>query len=170
MEDSVSITRPDDIGLALQSIFRCRKEIIRTRQLLHEKTDAIQCFARHCGSFGAAPTEVAVYLSDIQDHILTMMSNLANAEQMLSRLQSKYLAQLSFDSTRMRNQIAAALSRLTVIGIVLVTMQVITGLFGMNVRVPGRGVTSVTWWFGILGLILGLILFFFIVAKRTHSI
>jgi magnesium transporter len=99
-----------------------------------------------------------------------MMSNLANAEQMLSRLQSKYLAQLSFDSTRMRNQIAAALSRLTVIGIVLVTMQVITGLFGMNVRVPGRGVTSVTWWFGILGLILGLILFFFIVAKRTRSI
>ncbi|KAJ5823377.1 hypothetical protein N7447_005717 [Penicillium robsamsonii] len=58
MEDSVSIIRPEDIGLVLQSIFKSRKEVIRIRQLLHEKTDAIQCFTRHCGIFGAAPTEV----------------------------------------------------------------------------------------------------------------
>jgi magnesium transporter len=170
MEDSVSITRPDDIGLALQSIFKSRKEVIRIRQLLHEKTDAIQCFARHCGTFGAAPTEVGVHLSDIQDHILTMLSNLANAEQMLSRLQSKYLAQLSFDSTRIRNEIAAALSRLTLVGVVVVMMQVITGLFGMNIEVPGQYVNGLTWWPGILGLILGLIVLFFIVAKRINAI
>ncbi|KAJ5770976.1 Mg2+ transporter protein [Penicillium nucicola] len=170
MEDSVSVTRPDDIGLALQSIFKARKEVIRIRQLLHEKTDAIQCFARHCGTFGAAPTEVGIHLSDIQDHILTMLSNLANAEQMLSRLQSKYLAQVSFDSTRIRNEIATALSRLTVVGVVVVMMQFITGLFAMNIEVPGENATGLAWWLGIFGIIVGLIVLFFIVAKRIRAI
>jgi magnesium transporter len=99
-----------------------------------------------------------------------MIANLNIAEQMLSRSQSKYLAQLSFDSTCTRNQIVHALSRLTVIGAIVVTMQVITGLFGMNVDVPGLHVASLAWWFGILGLILGLILLLLVIARRTQVI
>lgn len=173
IEDGVSVTRPEDIGLALQSIHKYRKEVTYIRQHLHEKTDVIRCFARHCDGLGSTPTEVAevaLYLSDIQDHVLTMIGNLNIAEQMLSRSQSKYLSQLSFDSTCMRNQIVDALSRLTVIGAIVVTMQVITGLFGMNVDVPGRHVASLSWWFGILGLILGLILLLLVIARRTQVI
>ncbi|PLB34748.1 magnesium transporter CorA family protein [Aspergillus candidus] len=168
MEDSVSITRPDDIGMALQNIYHCRKEVTRIRQLLYDKTDVIRSFARHCDSFGAASTQVALYLSDIQDHVLTMMANLANAEQMLSRSQSKYLSQLSFDSTRMRNSIVAALSRLTVVASCIVPMQFITGLMGMNVTVPGENANGLNWWLGILGLILGLIAVFLVIAKKTR--
>lgn len=170
IEDGVSVTRPEDIGLALQSIYKYRKEVTRIRQHLHDKIDVIRCFARHCGSLGSTPAEVTLYLSDIQDHVLTMMANLTIAEQMLSRSQSKYLGQLSWDSTCMRNQIADALSRLTVIGAIVVTMQVITGLFGMNVKVPGLDVAGLSWWFGILGFILGLILLLFVIARRTQII
>ncbi|KAJ6190486.1 hypothetical protein N7519_000507 [Penicillium mononematosum] len=166
VEDGVSVTRPGDIGLALQSIYKYRKEVTHIRQLLHDKTDVIRSFARHCGSLGSTPAEVTLYLSDIQDHVLTMMANLANAEQMLSRSQSKYLSQLSFDSTRMRNTIVGTLARLTGIGAVIVMMQVITGLFSMNISIPGLGVAGLSCWFGILGLILGLILLFLVVAKR----
>ncbi|CAG8122054.1 unnamed protein product [Penicillium nalgiovense] len=166
VEDGVSVTRPGDIGLALQSIYKYRKEVTHIRQLLHDKTDVIRSFARHCGSLGSTPAEVALYLSDIQDHVLTMMANLANAEQMLSRSQSKYLSQLSFDSTCMRNTIAGTLARLTGIGAFIVTMQAITGLFSMNVSVPGLDVAGLSWWFGILGLILGLVLLFLAIAKR----
>ncbi|CAG8886450.1 unnamed protein product [Penicillium egyptiacum] len=166
IEDGVSVTRPGDIGLALQSIHRYRKEVTHIRQLLHDKTDVIRSFARHCGSLGSTPAEVPLYLSDIQDHVLTMMANLTNAEQMLSRSQSKYLGQLSFDSTCMRNQIVGTLCRLTGIGAIIVTMQAITGLFSMNISIPGLGVAGLSWWFGILGLILGLILLFLVVAKR----
>lgn len=170
IEDGVSVTRPEDIGLALQIIYKYRKEVTHIRQHLHDKTDVIRCFARHYGSLGSTPVEVALYLSDIQDHVLTMIANLNIAEQMLSRSQSKYLGQLSFDSTCIRNQIVAALSRLTVIGAIFVTMQVITGLFGMNVHVPGQNMTSLSWWFGILGLILGLILLLLVIARRTQVI
>ncbi|KAL4952288.1 hypothetical protein BDW69DRAFT_167984 [Aspergillus filifer] len=170
MEDSVSITRPDDIGLALQQIYRCRKEVLHIRQLLTDKTDVIRCFARHCDAFGASSPEVTLYLSDIQDHVLTMMANLDAAEQMLSRGQSKFLSQLSFDSTRMRNQIASGLSRLTTIAGIVVPLQFITGLFGMNVTVPAQGADNLTAWFSILGVLLALVVLFLTVARRLRML
>jgi magnesium transporter len=167
MEDSVSITRPDDIGLALKQIYTSRRQVLQIRQLLNDKTDVIRCFARHCDSLGST-NEVVSYLSDIQDHVLTMVSNLAHSEQRLSRSQDKYLSQLSFDSTRMRNQIVATLSRLTVIASCIVPMQVITGLFGMNVMVPGKNSEGLGWWFGILGVILAIIALSLAVARRNR--
>ncbi|GLB02718.1 magnesium and cobalt transport protein CorA [Aspergillus tubingensis] len=169
VEDSVSITRPDDMGLALQRIFKLRKEVMNIRQPLHDKIDVIRSFARHCDISDTSSSQVALYLSDICDHVDTMIANLEQAEQMLSRLQSKYLTQVHFDSGRMRNGIASALSKLTVLASILVPMQFITGLFGMNVRVPGKthdGDNSLTWWFSILGFILGLTVIFAWVAKR----
>ncbi|KAL3481354.1 hypothetical protein BJX99DRAFT_218881 [Aspergillus californicus] len=175
MEDSVSITRPDDIGLALQQIYKFRKEVLHIRQLLNDKTDVIRCFARHVDAFGATSSQVTLYLSDIQDHVLTMMANLDASEQMLSRGQSKYLSQLSFDSTRIRNQIMHTLSRLTIIAGIVVPLQFVTGLFGMNVKVPGEGsttegVTSLTAWFSILGILLALVLLFLAVARKLKML
>ncbi|RAL00822.1 magnesium transporter CorA family protein [Aspergillus ibericus CBS 121593] len=166
VEDSVSITRPDEMGLALQRIFKLRKEVMHIRQPLHDKIDVIRSFARHCAS-DAPSSQVALYLSDICDHIVTMIANLEQAEQMLSRLQSKFLTQVHFDSGRMRNGIASALNKLTILASILVPMQFITGFFGMNVKVPGKGEHTLNWWFGILGTILGLTVLFAWAAKRA---
>lgn len=170
MEDGVSITQHNDICLALQDIYKYRKEITRIHQVLRDKTDVIRCFARHCESLGSTHMDILLYLDDIQDHVLTMIAGLTNAEQMLSRSQSKYLGQLSFDTTCMRNQTAGALSRLTVIGGILVIGQVLTMLFGMNVNVPGENVPNLSWWFGILGFIIGSFVLGLVVAKRTRII
>lgn len=169
-EDTLSVTQPDDIGLALQNIHKYRKEVTHIRHLLNDKTDVIRCFARHCSSFGAAPSDVASYLSDIQDHVLTMMSHLSNAEQMLSRSQTKFMSRISFDSTRMRNQIADTLSRLTAIGSVVVLMQVTTTSFGMNVQVPGEEVSNLVWWFGILGFEIALAVLLLFILKKARII
>lgn len=170
MEDGVSVTQPNDICLALQSIYKYRKEVTRIHQVLRDKTDVIRCFARHCENLGSTTQEILLYLDDIQDHVLTMIAGLANAEQMLSRSQSKYLGQVSFDATRMRNQTAGVLSRLTVIGGTLVIGQVLTMLFGMNVNVPGENVLNLSWWFGILGFIIGFSALGLVIAKRTRII
>ncbi|KAJ5739328.1 hypothetical protein N7533_012112 [Penicillium manginii] len=165
-EDTLDITQPDDIGLALQNIHKYRKEVTHIRHLLNDKTDVVRCFARHCSSLSASPSDVASYLSDIQDHVLTMMSHLTNAEQMLSRSQTKFMSRIAFDSTRMRNQIAETLSRLTAIGSIVVLMQVTTTSFGMNVQVPGEEVNNVAWWCGILGFeLLVAVLLLFILRK-----
>ncbi|KAF3393896.1 hypothetical protein F1880_005484 [Penicillium rolfsii] len=71
------------------------------------------------------------------------MANLTRAEQMLSRSQSKYLGQLSFDSTCMRSRIAGTLGQLTGIGAVIVTMQLSTGLLSVHIAIP---------WLDVAGL------------------
>lgn len=172
MEDSFSITRPDDIGLVLQQIYKCRKEITRIRHLLNDKTDVIKSFARRCDErcFITPSCEVVVYLTDIQDHVLTMMSNLTHLEQMLSGSQTKYVEQLSMDNNRTRNLTLSTLGKLTVLGTMFIPMQTIIGSFGMNVHVPGEDVSGVAWWFGIIGVIASIVACCLVIAKLRRWI
>ncbi|CDO94415.1 unnamed protein product [Kluyveromyces dobzhanskii CBS 2104] len=99
--------------------------------------------------------DIAMYLGDIQDHIVTMFQNLSSYEKIFSRSHSNYLAQLQVESFTSNNKITEMLSKVTMIGTMLVPLNVITGLFGMNVRVPGQpdGVGTFGWFFGILGFL-----------------
>lgn len=97
--------------------------------------------------------EIALYLDDIQDHIITMFQNLSSYEKILSRSYTNYLAQLQVESFNSNNKVTDMLSKVTLIGTIIVPMNVITGLFGMNVPVPGQEATGLGWWFGILGVL-----------------
>ena len=85
-----------------------------------------------------------LYLSDIQDHLITMTQNLNHYEKILSRSHSNYLAQISIEMTDANNQINDVLSKLTALGTVLIPMNLVTGLWGMNVHVPGEDDQSVS--------------------------
>ncbi|CCE66297.1 hypothetical protein TPHA_0P01390 [Tetrapisispora phaffii CBS 4417] len=98
-------------------------------------------------------SDIALYLGDIQDHLLTMYQNLLAYEKIFSRSHSNYLAQLQVESFNSNNKVTEMLGKVTMIGTMLVPLNVITGLFGMNVKVPGEG-GSIAWWFGILGVLL----------------
>jgi|SRR5947207_10380025 len=95
-----------------------------------------------------------------------MMGNLSHFEKILSRAHSNYLAQLSVDHMESNNRINAVLGKITVIATVLVPLNLICGLFGMNVPVPGRETTDLTWFFSIVGVILGFIVISLIVARK----
>ncbi|CCC69442.1 hypothetical protein NCAS_0C04520 [Naumovozyma castellii] len=97
--------------------------------------------------------DIALYLGDIQDHLLTMYQNLLSYEKIFSRSHSNYLAQLQVESFNSNNKVTEMLGKVTMIGTMLVPLNVITGLFGMNVHVPGEGVDNLGWWFGILGVL-----------------
>lgn len=88
-------------------------------------------------------THQGLYLSDIQDHLITMTSNLNHYEKILSRSHSNYLAQISIEMTDANNQINDVLSKLTALGTVLIPMNLVTGLWGMNVHVPGQEIENV---------------------------
>ena len=99
--------------------------------------------------------DIAMYLGDIQDHIVTMFQNLSSYEKIFSRSHANYLAQLQVESFNSNNKVTEMLGKVTMIGTMLVPLNVITGLFGMNVRVPGQpdGEGTFGWFFGILGFI-----------------
>jgi magnesium transporter len=69
-----------------------------------------------------------------------MTQSLNHYEKILSRSHSNYLAQISIEMTEANNQINDVLSKLTALGTVLIPMNLVTGLWGMNVHVPGQDV------------------------------
>lgn len=82
-----------------------------------------------------------------------MFQNLLAYEKIFSRSHTNYLAQLQVESFNSNNKVTEMLGKVTMIGTMLVPLNVITGLFGMNVTVPGQD-SSIAWWFGILGVLL----------------
>ncbi|CAL9730565.1 magnesium transporter Alr1p [Monosporozyma unispora] len=182
IEDSVFMARDVDFSAMLQRIGESRKKTMTLMRLLSGKADVIKMFAKRCqeeaNGIGPALTsdinianlhagdysdgqraqprgDIAMYLGDIQDHLLTMYQNLAAYEKIFSRSHTNYLAQLQVESFNSNNKVTDILGKATIIGTIFVPLNVITGLFGMNVKVPGQD-SSIAWWFGILGVLIGL--------------
>jgi magnesium transporter len=171
IEDQVFTARIEDSRAILRSIGDCRKRVMQLLRLLGGKADVIKGFAKRCNeSYSVAPRgDVGLYLSDIQDHVVTMMSNLSHFEKMLSRAHGNYLAQISVDQVIQGNASNETLQKVTVIATILVPLNLICGLFGMNVKVPGQD-GSLGWFFGILGTICMFVAVCLGVAKRMRFI
>ncbi|RKP30709.1 cora-domain-containing protein [Metschnikowia bicuspidata] len=107
--------------------------------------------------------DIALYLGDIQDHVVTMFQNLAAYEKIFSRSHSNYLAQLQVESFNSNLMVTKILGNVTLLGTMFLPLNVITGLFGMNVHVPGEGKDY--WFFGILGFMIVLVSVMFFSVK-----
>ncbi|KAJ5403054.1 uncharacterized protein N7487_008950 [Penicillium crustosum] len=159
IEDHVFIARVDDFESFLPRIGGLRKKVMSLMRLLGGKADVIRGFSKRCNEqYSVTPRgDIGLYLGDIQDHVVTMMSNLAHFEKMLSRSHTNYLAQLNVTNLVLGNHVNKVLSKVTLIATILVPMNLICGLFGMNVEVPGAHTEGLTWWFGILGVMAGIV-------------
>lgn len=154
IEDHVFIARVDDFESFLPRIGGLRKKVMSLMRLLGGKADVIRGFSKRCNEqYAMTPRgDIGLYLGDIQDHVVTMMSNLAHFEKMLSRSHTNYLAQLNVTNIALGNHVNKVLSKVTLIATILVPMNLICGLFGMNVEVPGKDAPGLSWFFGILGV------------------
>ncbi|KAL9126468.1 MAG: hypothetical protein Q9217_004489, partial [Psora testacea] len=135
-------------GRMLQRVGECRKKVMLLYRLLGNKADVIKGFAKRCNEkWRIAPkSDIGLYLGDIQDHILTMTSNLNHYETLLSRAHSNYLAQINIRMNERQEQTADVLGKLTVLGTIVLPMNIVTGMWGMNVLVPGQDVHNLNWF------------------------
>ncbi|KIV77491.1 hypothetical protein PV11_09281 [Exophiala sideris] len=172
IEDQVFIAREDDFLALLRQIGECRKRVLNMMRLLGGKADVIKGFAKRCNEqYEITPRgDIGLYLGDIQDHVVTMMSNLGHVEKMLSRSHANYLAQLNVDNILKGNSTNKALAKITVVATILVPLNLVTGLFGMNVNVPGKNTDGLYWFFGIIGAIFLFITVCLVVARRLRAI
>jgi magnesium transporter len=76
-------TAADSTGDMLRRVGDCRKRVMSLYRLLGNKADVIKGFAKRCNErWEVAPrSEIGLYLGDIQDHIITMTSNLGHYEK-----------------------------------------------------------------------------------------
>jgi len=157
----------------LRRVGDCRKRVMSLYRLLGNKADVIKGFAKRCNEhWEVAPrSEIGLYLGDIQDHIVTMTSNLSHYEKILARSHANYLAQINIRMNERQEQTADVLGKLTVLGTIVLPMNIITGLWGMNVWVPGQGFEGDLRWFTAITaglLFFGLACYW--IAKRVYGI
>ncbi|CAI4216312.1 unnamed protein product [Parascedosporium putredinis] len=133
-DDGSSITEVVNTADVLRRAGDCRKRVMSLYRLLGNKADVIKGFAKRCNEqWEVTPhSDIGLYLGDIQDHILTMTSNLSHYEMILARAHGNYLAQINLKMTERSEQTADSLNKLTVLGTIVLPMNIITGLWGMN--------------------------------------
>ncbi|KAN0063118.1 CorA metal ion transporter [Thecaphora frezii] len=169
IDELVLILKEAEQSDMLRRIGTCRKKVMGLLRLMGNKADVVKGLAKRCNeNWSVAPkSDIGLYLSDIQDHLITMTQNLNHYEKILSRSHSNYLAQISIEMTDANNQINDVLSKLTALGTVIVPMNVITGLWGMNVHVPGQDdETSLRWFGGICAVMVVLAVSGYIATTR----
>lgn len=172
IEDQVFIARDDDLHDFLRKIGMIRKNVMGLMKLLGGKADVLRGFTKRCNAnYKVTPRmDIGLYLGDIQDHVVTMMASLAHFEKMLSRAHSNYLAQLSIDNITQGNHANKVLSKITLLASIIVPLNLVCGMFGMNVRVPGEGVDTLVPFFGILAVLVVFVFISLAVARRLRYI
>ena len=80
-DDATTVVDPS--GDMLRRVGDCRRRVMSLYRLLGNKADVIKGFAKRCNErWEVAPrSEIGLYLGDIQDHIVTMTSNLGHYEK-----------------------------------------------------------------------------------------
>ncbi|GKT75937.1 CorA-like Mg2+ transporter [Colletotrichum tofieldiae] len=160
-------------GDMLRRVGDCRKRVMSLYRLLGNKADVIKGFAKRCNErWEVAPrSDIGLYLGDIQDHIVTMTSNLSHYEKILARSHGNYLAQINIRMNERQEQTADVLGKLTVLGTIVLPMNIITGLWGMNVWVPGQEYEGdLKWFWAITAGLLAFGMGCYLIAKRVYNI
>ncbi|KAI0127489.1 cora-like Mg2+ transporter [Xylariales sp. AK1849] len=174
IEDSVFIARADDMHTFLRKIGAVRKNTLGLMRILGGKADVLKGFAKRCNeNYKVTPRmDIGMYLGDIQDHVVTMMTNLTHFEKILSRAHSNYLAQLTIDSISQGTKTNEGLAKITFLASVIVPLNVVTGLFGMNVHIPWAAEDSdnLNAFGGIVASLIAFSLIALIIARRTRYI
>lgn len=167
IEDSAYIIRTADTGSLQSQIYICRKDVRDMILLLTGKSTLLRSFFRHCCTRSSVDwrSEASLLHASTEEHVHKKISSLEYAEQMLSRSHSSYLSQLSVERIRRANRIIQVLTKITMLSVVILSLNLIVGLFGMNVPVPGGDMTGLGWWFGILGAIVAILLCSLLVAR-----
>ncbi|KAJ1677616.1 CorA metal ion transporter [Spiromyces aspiralis] len=114
--------------------------------------------------------EIRLYLGDILDHIVTMVQNTNHYEAVISRAHGNYLAKISYELTETSNRTNDVVGKLSALASILVPLNVVTGLWGMNVPVPGQFTNDLTWFFGILTAMMAFALLVIAISKRLGVI
>ncbi|KAJ3144302.1 CorA metal ion transporter [Geranomyces variabilis] len=154
IDDLVLILKESEQSDMLRRIGHARKKVMQLLRLISTKADVLKTVIKRCGERLPADSETSLYLGDIQDHAITMQQNLSHYEKTLARAHSNYLAQISIEITVASNRTNDVVMKMTAMASILLPLNVVTGLFGMNVTVPGRDDPTLVWFFSIITVML----------------
>lgn len=166
---------------------RVRRLVTSLTRLLATKSEVISQIRKRFligGRQTASPQgnddlEIAIYMGDVQDHILTLQQSLHHYEHMLSDSHPAYLTQLRTRVAKTHEYADKAILTLTLISIGILCAQVPIGLFSLNLKIPKNSVQPpgpfnyfimvILLLFGIEAVFLATVRHWWNQAKRTRS-
>ncbi|ORZ04099.1 hypothetical protein BCR42DRAFT_457281 [Absidia repens] len=142
----------------LQRISGCRKHASQISRLLVTKVEVMNSLMKRyeekwqrAGGYALKTlNEVLLHLSDIQDHLTTMTQNMNHYNRILSRAHTNYLAQVNVGLSMTYRTTNKVMNRLSFLGTICIPITFIASLWGMNVKVPGKGILSTSWFYWVL--------------------
>ncbi|KAI8807046.1 hypothetical protein BJ742DRAFT_679402 [Cladochytrium replicatum] len=171
IDELVLVLHESEQSDMLRRIGQCRKDVNMMLRLLGGKMDMVRGLMKRFGGPHDGPiADVELYLGDVQDHIITMLQALTQCDHSLTRTHSNYLAQISIEITKSANKTNDFVGKLTFFASILVPLNIVTGLFGMNVKVPGRDEESLFWWWGIIGSMIAYSLLVVLIGRLAKVI
>lgn len=158
----------------LRNIGRLRKNCLSLMRLLGGKADVLRSFTKRCNQdYKVMPRmDIGLFLGDVQDHVVTMVGNLGHYERILARSHSNCLAQLSIANIEQGTSTNRTLNQITLLASVIVPLHLISGIWGMNVRVPFQEdqVDSLAPFFTIVAIMVVISMLILAWARRLRLI
>jgi len=135
------------IGVARQNLTQIRGSLLCKREILNTLSSTVKTSAF------IEPT-TKIYLRDVMDHIVLMIERLDMASEMLNNTSSTYLTILSIEIAATDQKMNEIMKCFGAVATIMLPLTVVTGLWGMNVQVPGNlyfgEYDDLPWFFIIL--------------------
>jgi magnesium transporter len=133
IEPAIFEERSEDV---VRDISNAKQEIIAYRKIIKPERSTLRMLERTTERF--LPEDLELYFDDIVDAAERIWDLLDNYKEVIDGLES---TNESFISHKQQYR----LQLLTVVTVILLPLTLITGLFGMNVGVPGEGEIGPFW-------------------------
>jgi len=138
LDSLVSAIDPIDKEAILKRMGSARQQLTHLRGSLLSKREILTILCSPVKMTLFVDPSTKIYLRDVLDHIVMMIQKLDMTNEMLTTTSSTYLTMISIEmaaTDSSRNNVTKCFGAVATIGLPLT---VITGLWGMNVHVPGE--------------------------------
>lgn len=127
LEASDGVRRKD-----MQQIFSMKRELIDLRRQIAPQRDALAILTRHEISILTEAT--GIYMQDLYEHVLRVTDTIDVYRDLLSGILDAYLSSNSNQLAIAANNLNLVMKRLTSFSIILMSVTLIAGIYGMNFK------------------------------------
>lgn len=176
----VTIESIDDLSCILKSqdksemmirISEIRKKTSYIYNMLSGKSNLVFNIYTHFSSKSQySGCDLDHYFIDLKELTTSLTQKIENSERTLVRARKNYYAQILIELTDSSKTVNDSAMRMSAIACVMFPSSIVTGLFGMNVIVPGQERGDLMWFFSILIFMAVITICMFIWMKRKKIV
>jgi magnesium transporter len=139
----------------VRTVLAVKKDIASLRRVTQPQRDVIGRIARR--EFRLVPEAIVYRFRDVHDHLIRLSDEALLFQDRVTSLLEAHLSQVS-------NQLNSVMKVLTVITTIFMPLTLLSGLYGMNVALPGfpgEGTADFWWMVGLMAAVSVTMLWFF---------